>query len=62
MIRKIACLAVLAIAAMGVAGSMAQTYPDRPIKLIVPFPQEDRRMRLPGSSVTMWASASIRPW
>lgn len=38
MIRKIACLAVMAIAAMGVAGAMAQTYPDRPIKLIVPFP------------------------
>ncbi len=38
MIRQIACLAVMAIAAMGVAGAMAQTYPDRPIKLIVPFP------------------------
>ena len=30
-IRKIACLAVMAIAAMGVAGPMAQTYPDRPM-------------------------------
>jgi tripartite-type tricarboxylate transporter receptor subunit TctC len=28
----------MAIAAMGVAGATAQTYPDRPIKLIVPFP------------------------
>src|ERR1700730_13825552 len=28
----------MAIAAMGVASATAQTYPDRPIKLIVPFP------------------------
>ena len=38
MIRQIACLVVTVVGALSAFGAAAQTYPDRPIKLIVPFP------------------------
>lgn len=51
-----------ALAAVLLAGAASAQYPNKPIRLIVPFRQEAPRSSARASTPSRWARRSASPW